>query len=155
MKGNFYRLCRKDGTDAQETLSEGERSFITFLYFFHLLKGSMTEAGLNTDRVVVFDDPVSSLDSDVLFIVSSLIKQAIEEARAKTGSIKQVFVLTHNVYFFKEVVFDNNRSGSAPGKHETFWTVRKINDVFPYNVIWQFPSRPHTTCSGPRFESRT
>jgi wobble nucleotide-excising tRNase len=157
VKGNFYRLCRKDGTDAQETLSEGERSFITFLYFFHLLKGSMTEAGLNTDRIVVFDDPVSSLDSDVLFIVSSLIKQSIEEARAKTGSIKQVFVLTHNVYFFKEVVFDNNRSGSAPGKHETFWTVRKINDVSSvqrhlaipiktsYDLLWASLREPNLT----------
>jgi wobble nucleotide-excising tRNase len=127
--GNLYRLCRQDGSDAQETLSEGERSFITFLYFFHLLRGSTSETGLNTDRVVVFDDPVSSLDSDVLFIVSSLIKRTLEEASAKNGSIKQVFVLTHNVYFFKEVVFDTARSGNAPQKHETFWTVRKVNDV--------------------------
>jgi wobble nucleotide-excising tRNase len=122
-------MRRNDGSDARETLSEGERSFVTFLYFFHLLKGSTSEAGLNTDRIVVFDDPVSSLDSDVLFIVSSLVKQAIEEARAKTGTIKQVFVLTHNVYFYKEVVFDGSRSGTAAQKHETFWTVRKINDV--------------------------
>jgi wobble nucleotide-excising tRNase len=129
MSGNLYRLCRQDGSNAQETLSEGERSFITFLYFFHLLKGSTSEAGLSTDRVVVFDDPVSSLDSDVLFIVSSLIKQTLEEARAKTGSIKQVFVLTHNVYFFKEVVFDAARSGDAPKHYETFWTIRKVNDV--------------------------
>jgi wobble nucleotide-excising tRNase len=129
MSGNLYRLCRQDGSNAQETLSEGERSFITFLYFFHLLKGSTSEAGLSTDRVVVFDDPVSSLDSDVLFIVSSLIKQTLEEARAKTGSIKQVFVLTHNVYFFKEVVFDAARSGDASKHYETFWTIRKVNDV--------------------------
>jgi wobble nucleotide-excising tRNase len=127
--GNLYRLCRQDGSSAQETLSEGERSFITFLYFFHLVKGSTSEAGLNTDRVVVFDDPVSSLDSDVLFIVSSLIKQTLGQARAKTGSIKQAFVLTHNVYFFKEVVFDTARSGDQPQGHETFWTIRKVNDI--------------------------
>ena len=129
MKGNLYRLCRADGSDAQGTLSEGERGFITFLYFFHLLKGSTSEAGLNTDRVVVFDDPVSSLDSDVLFIVSSLIKQVIEEAGFQNGTIKQVFVLTHNVYFFKEIAFDTARSGDAAMKHETFWTIRKVNEV--------------------------
>lgn len=140
--GNLYRLRRNDGTDAQETLSEGERSFLTFLYFFHLLKGSTTEAGLNTDRIVVFDDPVSSLDSDVLFIVSSLIKQTIEEARTKTGTIKQVFVLTHNVYFYKEVVFDGSRSGMDAMKHETFWTVRKINDI---STIKQHTSVPIKT----------
>jgi wobble nucleotide-excising tRNase len=122
-------LCRADGSDAQGTLSEGERGFITFLYFFHLLKGSTSEAGLNTDRVVVFDDPASSLDSDILFIVSSLIKQAIEEAGFQNGTIKQVFVLTHNVYFFKEIAFDTARSGDAAMKHETFWTIRKVNEV--------------------------
>jgi hypothetical protein len=53
MEGNLYRLCRPDGSDAQDTLSEGERNFITFLYFFHLLKGSTSEAGLNEDRVTV------------------------------------------------------------------------------------------------------
>ncbi|MDE1155343.1 MAG: AAA family ATPase [Acidobacteriaceae bacterium] len=127
--GNFYRLCRHDGADAQHTLSEGERSFVTFLYFYHLLNGSMSEAGLTTDRIVVFDDPVSSLDNDVLFIVSSLIRQVIERVRKQDGRIKQVFVLTHNVYFFKEVVFDSSRDKNGKQSHETFWTIRKVNDV--------------------------
>ena len=39
-KANLYKLIRADGTDAKETLSEGERTFITFLYFYHLLNGS-------------------------------------------------------------------------------------------------------------------
>ena len=72
--GKLYTLRRPDGTDAKDTLSEGEKSFITFLYFYHLLKGSASESGVTTDRVVVFDDPVSSLDSDILFIVGSLIR---------------------------------------------------------------------------------
>lgn len=129
VKGNLYRLRRADGSDAQDTLSEGERSFITLLYFFHLLKGSVSEAGVNTDRVAIFDDPVSSLDSDVLFIVSSLVRQTIEEVRAKSGRIKQVFVLTHNVYFYKEVIFDKKRGGTNARSDESFWTVRKVNEV--------------------------
>jgi wobble nucleotide-excising tRNase len=56
--GNYYVLRRPNGVDARETLSEGERTFITFLYFYHLLKGSDSESGITTDRVVVFDDPV-------------------------------------------------------------------------------------------------
>jgi wobble nucleotide-excising tRNase len=119
-----YKLSRGDGTDAKQTLSEGERTFVTFLYFYHLLKGSAFESGMTADRVVVFDDPVSSLDSDILFIVSTLIRKVCEEVRAGTSNIKQVFVLTHNVYFHKEVTFDKRR---GPGilNDETFWTVRK------------------------------
>jgi wobble nucleotide-excising tRNase len=38
--GKSYRLVRSDGTNAKQSLSEGEESFVTFLYFYHLLKGS-------------------------------------------------------------------------------------------------------------------
>lgn len=121
-----YKLIRSDGTDAKETLSEGEKTFITFLYFFHLLKGSNSEAGITTDRIVVFDDPVSSLDSDILFIVGSLIKGLFDEVRTGASHIKQVFVLTHNVYFHKEVTFNpKRRNNETMSGEETFWIVRK------------------------------
>jgi wobble nucleotide-excising tRNase len=123
--GPFYKLVRPDGSDAKESLSEGERSFLTFLYFFHLLKGSENESGMTADRVVVFDDPVSSLDSDVLFIVSSLIKSLFDPVRANKGGIKQIFVMTHNVYFHKEVTYTSNRGDDAKAGERTYWTVRK------------------------------
>lgn len=122
--GTSYKLVRPDGSDAKATLSEGEKTFVTFLYFYHLLKGSDTESGMTTDRIVVFDDPVSSLDSDILFIVGSLIKGLFDEVRAGKGHIKQVFVLTHNVYFHKEVTFNPRRVNEAMNE-ETFWVVRK------------------------------
>ena len=122
--GKSYKLVREDKSDAKQTLSEGEKTFVTFLYFYHLLKGSDTESGINTDRVVVFDDPVSSLDSEILFIVGSLIKKVFDETRNGLSLIKQVFVLTHNVYFHKEVSFNNTRKDKAL-KDETFWVVRK------------------------------
>ena len=128
-KERFYKIVRPDGTDAKETLSEGEKNFITFLYFYHLLKGSESESGITTNRIVVFDDPVSSLDSDVLFIVSTLIKRLFEEGRADTGYIKQIFVLTHNVYFHKEVSFNTKRPSGRVLNEETFWTVRRSGSV--------------------------
>jgi wobble nucleotide-excising tRNase len=119
-----YKLIRSDGLDAKETLSEGERTFVTFLYFYHLLKGSLSDSGSSTNRIVVFDDPVSSLDSDILFIVGSLIKGLFDEVRSGNSQIRQVFVLTHNVYFHKEVSFNPNRQQVAMNE-ETFWIVRK------------------------------
>ncbi|MDT8429191.1 MAG: AAA family ATPase [Pseudomonadales bacterium] len=127
-KGTSYKLVRADGSEAKSTLSEGEKTFVTFLYFYHLLKGSDSESGMTTDRVIVIDDPVSSLDSDILFIVSSLIKGLFKEVRSGAGHIKQVFVLTHNVYFHKEVTFNPKRTGKAMNE-ETFWVVRKAHLV--------------------------
>ena len=122
--GTSYKLVRSDGSDAKATLSEGEKTFVTFLYFYHLLKGSVSDSGMTTDRIVVFDDPVSSLDSDILFIVGSLIKGLFDEVRAGAGHIKQIFVLTHNVYFHKEVTYNPKRKDVAMNE-ETFWIVRK------------------------------
>jgi wobble nucleotide-excising tRNase len=119
-----YTVVRADGTDATPTLSEGEKSFITFLYFYHLIKGSLQASGLTEERIVVIDDPVSSLDSDVLFIVSTLIKDILKEAIDGTGQIRQVFVLTHNIYFHKEVTFDPDRRTDTR-RHKNFWIVRK------------------------------
>lgn len=126
----FYKLIRDDGTAAMKTMSEGEKTFVTFLYFVQLIKGSDTESGMTNDRVVVFDDPVSSLDSDILFIVGSLIKGLFAEVRAKKGHIKQVFVLTHNVYFHKEVTYHSKRGkGGKALEDESFWIVRKSGRV--------------------------
>lgn len=123
--GTSYKLVRSNGTDAKATLSEGEKTFVTFLYFYHLLKGSESDSGMTMDRIVVFDDPVSSLDSDILFIVGSLIKGLFDEVRTGTTHIKQIFLLTHNVYFHKEVTYNSKRKSVAMNE-ETFWIVRKL-----------------------------
>ena len=123
----FYEVKRADGSDAKRTLSEGEKSFITFLYFYYLIRGSFNSSGGTNDKVIVFDDPVSSLDADILFIVCNLIKNVVAEMRSGTSPIKQVFVLTHNIYFHKEVTFDKKRSGATARSDETFWVVRKTS----------------------------
>ena len=139
--GRSYKLVRADGSDAKATLSEGEKTFVTFLYFYHLLKGSESDSGMTTNRIVVFDDPVSSLDSDILFIVSSLIKGLFADIRLKHGHVKQVFVLTHNVYFHKEVTFNIKRNNDAMNE-ETFWVVRKSDR---FSKIEKHQSNPITT----------
>lgn len=138
--GGFYEVKRADGSDAKRTLSEGEKSFITFLYFYYLVGGSFSSSGGTNDRIVVFDDPVSSLDADILFIVCNLIKKVVSEMRSDTSPIKQVFVLTHNVYFHKEVTFDKNRDGLGTAlKDETFWVVRKTSQR---SELWSSKENP-------------
>lgn len=118
-----YKLIRANGEDAKSTLSEGEKNFLTFLYFYHLLKGSTSESEIMIDRVVVIDDPISSLDSEILFIVSTLIRELFEEVQNKANPIKQIFILTHNIYFHKEVTFNLNRIISD----KAFWVIRKFD----------------------------
>ncbi len=126
-RGN-YKIIRDDGSEAEDTLSEGEKTFVTFLYFYQLIKGSNNEEQILANKIVVIDDPISSLDSNVLFVVSSLIRKLIDEIRENQSSnLKQIIILTHNVYFHKEVSF-NKGKGTDKLKDETFWIIRKINN---------------------------
>ncbi|NBK98525.1 MAG: ATP-binding protein [Erysipelotrichia bacterium] len=123
-----YKIVRPDGTDAKASLSEGEYNFITFLYFYHLVFGSRNPEEMNRNKVIVIDDPISSLDSNVLFIVSSLVKNIITFCRNGEHSIKQVLISTHNIYFHKEITFVGSR-GHWPAARTAFFIVRKKNEV--------------------------
>lgn len=128
---HVYEVRRPDGTIA-ENLSEGEKNFIAFLYFYHLVYGSSSEDGETREKIVVIDDPVSSMDSGSLFIVSTLVKQMIEVCRnnadnrdkvADGNFIKQIFILTHNAYFHREITY------GYVSKYEyvSFYLIRKRN----------------------------
>ncbi|MDD4425672.1 MAG: AAA family ATPase, partial [Mariniphaga sp.] len=120
----YYKIQREDGTIAEPTLSEGEITFITFLYYLQLSKGGTSEDNVNEERILVIDDPISSLDSNVLFVVSTLIKEILKEVKLDKGNIKQVLLFTHNIYFHKEVSYEGlHRKGEKP----LFWILRRNN----------------------------
>lgn len=80
-----YSLLRENGEIAADTLSEGERTFITFLYFTQSLQGTPQERGELNDLVAVIDDPISSLDSDVLYAVSTIVRRIVADIAAGAG----------------------------------------------------------------------
>lgn len=123
----MYKIVRPDGTDARKTLSEGEHNFISFLYFYHRVYGSASAEGLDTPRVVVIDDPISSLDSNAMFVVTALAKEIARDCKDDKHGIKQVFILTHNVYFHKEVTFLGNRE-SWPETKCAYWVISKADN---------------------------
>ena len=78
---NKYDIIRDDGLPAHG-LSEGERNFIAFLYFYHKVLGRETADSTFKDRIVVIDDPVSSMDSSSLFIVSSIVRELLSDRKS-------------------------------------------------------------------------
>lgn len=129
---NVYEIVRENGTVA-ENLSEGERNFIAFLYFYHRVRGSMNSEELK-EKIVVIDDPVSSMDSTALFIVSAIVREMINICRNNTeylnpqvpgDYIKQLFILTHNVYFHREVTYQQVGYYNCT----SFYMIRKNDNV--------------------------
>lgn len=86
-----YSIVR-EGEPAR-SLSEGEKTALAFLYFLRTL----TDKDLEIEEgIVVIDDPVSSLDSTSLYNAFGFMKDRVQEAG-------QLFVLTHNFLFFRQV----------------------------------------------------
>ena len=91
IKDTGYSITR-NGEPAQ-MLSEGEMTAIAILYFLK----SLEDRGFDGQNgVVVLDDPVSSLDANAMYLAFSLI-------RNRTSNVRQLFVLTHNFSFFRQV----------------------------------------------------
>lgn len=131
-----------------ENLSEGERNFIAFLYFYQLVRGSQSSEE-KKDKIVVIDDPVSSMDSTALFLVSAIVREMINVCRNNThwenpkvpgNYIKQIFILTHNVYFHREITYQQ------VGYYDctTFYMIRKTANI----------SRVHI-CERPKDKAKT
>lgn len=128
-EANVYKVVRPDGSIA-DNLSEGEKNFIAFLYFYYLVQGSETADEDVREKIVVIDDPVSSMDSNSLFIVSTLVKDMIEVCRNNADNenpttsdnyIKQLFILTHNAFFHQEVTY----SYVPRYEYASFFLIRK------------------------------
>lgn len=86
-----YAITRS-GTPAR-SLSEGEMTAIALLYFLKTLKDRRFSI---EDSLIVLDDPVSSLDSNALFMAFGFIRNRVEEAA-------QIIILTHNFTLFRQI----------------------------------------------------
>lgn len=87
-----YQLLRRGSTD-HKPLSEGEKTAIAFSHFLATLH---SDGRCPQDFVVVLDDPISSLDARAMTHAVALIQQ-------RFGEPLQLFVLTHNLDFMREM----------------------------------------------------
>lgn len=88
------------------SLSEGEKSAIAFAYFLTELKSLRNDDPPQLPNTIVFiDDPISSLDSNHIFQIRSLLKDFF-----KSDDFAQLFISTHNFEFFS-VLMDSNLFG--------------------------------------------
>lgn len=99
-----YIISRNENTENQDvyrSLSEGEKTLITFLYFLECCKGR-TDKNDNDMRsaFIVIDDPISSLSQNYIYDIASMIHHEI----IKDNITSKVLILTHNLYFFHELI---------------------------------------------------
>ena len=107
-----YKIVRdgETGEDVYNTLSEGEKTLITFLYFLESCTGATDQEStvILNRRIIVIDDPISSLSHNYVYDIATLIHHKV-----LAKDFKQVFILTHNLFFFHELLMlkaPSNRS---------------------------------------------
>jgi wobble nucleotide-excising tRNase len=91
----LFKIVRND--EYASNLSEGECSLISFCYFIAKMEDELKDE-LNSSKLIIYiDDPISSLDSNHIFFMFSLIESVI----AKPKKYCQLFISTHNLDFLK------------------------------------------------------
>lgn len=110
-----FQLVRRDGKPAKH-LSEGEKTAIAFSFFLTKL-GEVKDL---SQAIVYIDDPISSLDSNHIFQVTAIIKDAFFHQEFANGPwktrCKQIFFSTHNFEFFS-LLRELNPKKSGPARH--------------------------------------
>ena len=109
-EGGGYILKRNENTATN--LSEGEKTAIALIYFMAKLNENGSEI---KNTIVVFDDPISSFDSNHLFNASAFITNNCKDAL-------QLFVFTHNFWFFKLI---RDWMMKKKKKETNFYTIKK------------------------------
>ncbi len=90
-KTKGYKIIRKENNMAATNLSEGEKTAIAFIYFLTKVKENGNQMN---NSIIVFDDPITSMDSNHIFNAYAFITSYFDNA-------EQLFILTHNFTFFK------------------------------------------------------
>lgn len=150
-EGSLYCLKRPGlGESTTQSLSEGEKTLISFFYFMELLKGA-AEKGQSIDlarTIVVIDDPISSLSHNYVYDIASVIVQ--ELIKPPGGQkVRQVLALTHNLFFLHELVLQlgYREWATVPKKCQLLRVVKNdCSQVMPmsgqefandYDALWQ------------------
>jgi len=147
----LYRLRRASDPGEREvfrTLSEGEKTIIALLYFIESCTGNVTPDAVHDGRkIIVIDDPISSLSHNYIYEVASLIKRKI----IKRETARHLVILTHNLFFFQEILLTAVRRLESKLDAPNGWSLLRIvknehSDCIPlsmhemlneYQALWQ------------------
>lgn len=118
-----YRISRAEEGEERvfNTLSEGEKMLISFLYFIETCTGRKSADEPEKKKIIVIDDPISSLSHIHIFNVGRLILNSF----IVDQPFEQVFILTHSLYFFYEVVDANHNRRKQ--KQKLFRITKRAN----------------------------
>ena len=141
-----YKLHREGQSNAKsvfKSLSEGEKTIISFLYFIEQCKGLKNKNDIIKDKFIVIDDPISSLSHNYIYEISSMIFNDL----ILKEIAKKFIVLTHSLFFFQELVITASSEKKIikdwafyriiKGAHSQCLKLKKDELLNEYQSLWQ------------------
>ncbi|MFV8804632.1 AAA family ATPase [Aerococcus urinaeequi] len=112
---NYYLKHTINGVDlSMNKISEGEKNLFALLYFYYELFNDKNQKQIKEDiKLVVIDDPISSLDDSNKFYVLEIIKDILTLKKV------QIFILTHSWDDFCQITYGKH-SDNQFGLFEIF-----------------------------------
>lgn len=142
----LYRLQRGDDGSYQNvfrTLSEGEKTLISFLYFLELCNGSSSKDNVINNRMIVIDDPISSLSHNFIYEISAMIYHELISKKIAD----KFLILTHNLFFFQELIITASTDKNAiknwqlyritKNEYSQCQRIEKEDVLNEYQSLWQ------------------
>ena len=84
-----------------EELSTGEKNIVAFLYFIEKLHSEDPSSNPNKKKFIVFDDPMTSNDDFIQYIIMNELNKLIQSCNKKKNNTQNTLViLTHNSHFY-------------------------------------------------------
>ncbi len=113
-------------------LSEGECSLLAFCYFMAKLEDIDTKG---SKPIIWIDDPISSLDSNHIFFIYSLINEKI----VNNHIFGQLFISTHNLDFLKYLKKVDgkflNSNGKPQNYQKEYFLISRVNDTSKISIM--------------------
>ncbi|KMT59394.1 AAA family ATPase [Paenilisteria newyorkensis] len=127
-----YRIKDSEGNERSiQTLSDGEKNIVAFLWFMNNLE-KVNAAGEDKAKIIVFDDPMTSNDDNCQYLMMGLIQKFYREQNHP-----QMFLLTHNNHFYLQATPNTKKypTSKKPNPNQKYIRLLKTDGRSEVRVI--------------------
>lgn len=142
---------------ANIVLSDGEKSVVAFAYYLGDVFLKINDEGDYDRLFFVIDDPISSMDFNYIYVISSIIRRLREYIPISSSKKERFMIFTHNMEFLRILSVNQIISSSYRIKNDTIekftgnFSIPYIAHLKDISAISKGKERPnHTTANSVR-----
>ena len=122
---------KEDGDLTVKDVSEGERNILALLFFyFELYKDNLQQNSKDEIKLILLDDPISSLDEGNRIYVLELVRHILLEK----SKFEQIFIFTHSWNDFCDITY-GVQAGDSNGVYGFFEITKDSNSHSSIDII--------------------